>query len=88
MTKVSLPEGTEWLDFMTPVPADSPVGKRDVVRILQYEVREGREAGEVVVLPKAFIAKRNECCIYQLELFDGNEDKVSAGASAEAEREA
>ena len=39
-----LPEGTEWVDFMTPCSADSPVGKGDVVRILQYEVREGREA--------------------------------------------
>ncbi len=39
-----LPEGTEYLDFMTPVLADSPVGKGDVARILQYEVREGSEA--------------------------------------------
>jgi len=29
-----------------------------LVRDLQYEVREGREAGEVVVIPKAFIANR------------------------------
>ena len=43
-----LPEGTDWLDFMTPVSADSPVGKGVVARILQYEVREGREADEVV----------------------------------------
>lgn len=42
-----LPEGTEWLDFMTPRFADSPVGKQGVVvRILQYGVREGREAYE------------------------------------------
>ena len=36
---------------MTPLPADSPVGKGDVVRILQYGVREGGEAeatGELV----------------------------------------
>jgi len=65
---VFLPEGTEWLDFMTPDLADSPVGKRDVVRILQYEVREGREAGEVVVVPSAFIAKRDQTCILRLEV--------------------
>ena len=47
--KISLPEGTVWLDFMTPLPADSPVGKGDVARILQYGVREGREAREAGV---------------------------------------
>jgi len=62
-----LPEGTRYLDFMTPLPADSPVGEGDVVRILQCEAREGGEAGEVVVLPKAFIAKRNQSCIMRLE---------------------
>jgi len=36
------------------------------VRVLQYEVREGGEAGEVVVLPKAFIANRNGSLILQL----------------------
>ena len=59
MEEVVLPEGTDWFDFMTPVSADSLVGKSVVARELQYEVREGREAGEVVVLPSAFIAKRN-----------------------------
>jgi len=44
-----------------------------VVRFLQYEVREGREAGEVVVLPKAFIANCNQTCILRLEGFsDGH----------------
>ena len=28
-----------------------------VARVLQYGVREGREAGEVVVIPKAFYCK-------------------------------
>ncbi len=60
---VYLPEGTEWVDFMTPVLADSLVGKRVVARILQYEVREGGEAGEVVVLPNAFIANRDSSFI-------------------------
>jgi len=71
----SLPEGTEWVDFLTPISADSPVGGAGVVaRILQYEVREGREAGEVVVLPKAFIADRNQTCILLLEVFSGSQD--------------
>ncbi len=39
-------------------------------RFLQYEVREGREAGEVVVIPKAFIAKRNGPFILQLNVFE------------------
>ncbi len=39
-----------------------------VVHYLRYEVREGREAGEVVVLPKAFIAKRNSSFILRLEV--------------------
>jgi len=38
----------------------------NAVRELQYEVREGREAGEVVVLPKAFIANRNGSFILRL----------------------
>jgi len=60
----SLPEGSGSI-LMAPRPADSPVGKGDVARILQYEVREGREAGEVVVLPQAFIAKSNQSFILQ-----------------------
>ena len=64
MVSISLPEGTEWLDFMTPALADSLVGKCvAAVRDMQYEVREGREAGEVVVLPQAFIANRNSSFI-------------------------
>ena len=63
MTKGALLEGIEWEDFMTPLLTDSLVGKRVVVRILQYEVREGREAGEVVVVSKAFIAKRDSSFI-------------------------
>jgi len=60
----ALPEGTVWFDFFTPDSADSPVGKCvAVVRDMQYEVREGREVDEVVVLPKAFIAKRNSSFI-------------------------
>ncbi len=41
-----------------------------VARYLQYEVREGREAGELVVIPKAFIANRNGSFILQLNLFE------------------
>jgi len=66
-----LPEGTEWKDFMTPDPADSPVGKGVVVRILRYEVREGREAGEVVIVPYAFIVNRNSSFILQEVLHGG-----------------
>ena len=40
-----------------------------VAPFLQYEVREGREAGEVVVLPKAFIANCNGPFLLQLNLF-------------------
>jgi len=55
-----LPEGTEWTDFMTPCSADSPVGKGDVARILQYGVREGREASEDVYYPMSFYCKLHE----------------------------
>jgi len=34
--------------------SDGPGGR--LVRLLRYEVREGREAGEVVVIPQVFIA--------------------------------
>jgi len=59
----SFPEGTEVEILELPNFGDSPVGKGAVVRRLQYEVREGREAGEVVVVPSAFIAKRNQTFI-------------------------
>ena len=68
MDSNDLPEGTGGGLVVAPLPADSPVGEGDVVRVLQCEVREGREAGEVVVIPKAFIAKRNQSFILQLEL--------------------
>ena len=55
ITLALLPEGTEWKDFMTPSSADSLVGRGDVVRILQYGVREGSEAREAGVLG---------CCSY------------------------
>ena len=42
-------------------------GDQDPVRFLQYEVREGGEAGEVVVIPKAFIANCNGSFILQLD---------------------
>ncbi len=50
-----------------------------LVRSLQYEVREGREAGEVVVVPSAFIANRNSSFILHLEFFneDGDEGRES-----------
>ena len=52
-----------------------------VVHFLQYEVREGREVGEVVVIPKAFIAKCNQSFILQLDHFEEvfDEDQVPAG---------
>ena len=56
----SFPDGTEIEVIQTPGFGDSPVGRGAVVRKLQYEVREGREAGETVVVPQAFIAKRNQ----------------------------
>ncbi len=60
----ALPEGTMVeLDVAAPDPADSLVGESGVVRLLQYEVREGREAGEMVVIPTAFIAKRDSSFI-------------------------
>jgi len=62
---------------------DSPSDEtgRYPVRFLQYEVREGREAGEVVVLPKAFIANCNQTCILQLGGWV-DEDEVPTGARA------
>ena len=38
-------------------------GNLELVRLLQYEVREGREAGEAVIPPKALIANRNSSVI-------------------------
>ena len=60
---ISFPEGTEVEVLELPDFGDSPVGRGAVVRILQYEVREGSEADEVVVVPQAFIAKRNQSFI-------------------------
>ncbi len=60
---VWLPEGTEWEDFMTPVLADSPVGEGDVVRILQYGVREGREVSEAVKTIQEILAECESSCI-------------------------
>ncbi len=71
MTKeVLLPEGTSSVDFMTPMLADSLVGKRVVARIMQYEVREGHEADEMMIVPKAFLANRDSSFIL-LEVCDG-----------------
>ena len=43
---------------------DSLVGTPGLVaHMLQYEVREGREAGEAVIVPQAFIANRNSSFI-------------------------
>jgi len=50
-----------------------------LVRKLQYEVREGREAGEVVVIPKAFIANRNSSFILQ-EIANGDQSSEDEGA--------
>ena len=59
-------------------------GGTEVVRELQYEVREGREAGEVVVIPKAFIANRNGSFILQLEMFDEISIQFGADCGSEA----
>ncbi len=69
---LSLPEGTDRKANVLRSDADSLVGKRVVVRELQYGVREGREAGEVVIIPKAFIADRDSCFIL-LEVTGGEE---------------
>ena len=53
----------------TAVQLDSLPGDQ-LVHLLQYEVREGREAGEVVVIPESFIADRNQSVILQLNLFE------------------
>ena len=45
-------------------------GVTGLVWDLQYEVREGREAGEAVVIPTAFIANRNSSFIL-LEVVKG-----------------
>ncbi len=63
---VFLPEGTEWLDFMTPMLADSPVGKGDVVRILQYGVREGREVRRAVHTIETILAECENPCILEV----------------------
>jgi len=54
-----------------------------LVHLLQYEVREGREAGEVVVIPKAFIAKRNSSFILLGRVED--EVQVQGGGSNRSE---
>ena len=64
MSDYSLPEGTRLTLCVEGLRgfADSPVGE-GVVRKLQYGVREGREAGEVVCIPEAFIADRDSSFI-------------------------
>ena len=67
------PEGTELDLCSTSVLSGQPgrEGVMGVVRLLQYEVREGSEAGEAVVVPQAFIANCNSSFIL-LEV-EGNE---------------
>ncbi len=72
MIEELFPEGTEV------VLQDSAFGGQPgregvtgLVRFLQYEVREGREAGEAVIIPTAFIAKRNSSFI-MLEVCNGS----------------
>ena len=60
-------------------------GGTEVVRHLQYEVREGGEAGEVVVIPKAFIANCNQSfLLLVVEEDEDGEDAVPTGSGAEA----
>jgi len=54
------PEGTELVDWLDSEFRGQP-GR--VARVLQYGVREGREAGEVVCIPEAFIANCNSLFI-------------------------
>ena len=68
----TFPEGTDRNVQLLRWPADSPVGKCVLVRDMQYEVREGSEAGEVVIVPVGFIANCNSSFIL-LEVV-GNEE--------------
>jgi len=61
LQKRLLPEGTDFIDFWAPVSADSPVGRQ--ARNLQYEVHEGGDGDEVMIVPEAFIANRNQSFI-------------------------
>jgi len=83
MWNISLPEGTEVEILEIPSFGDSPVGKGAVVRDMQYEVREGGEAGEVVIIPKAFIAKRNQSFILLVQeaVDDSSPEGFEAGRS-------
>ncbi len=65
-----LPEGTGWLDFMTPMPADSPVGEGVVVRILQYGVREGSEASVAGALSLKLIRRMRDIMQFAVRGFD------------------
>ena len=61
---ILLPDGTEvHFQVDSDASADSPVGGRGVVRELQYEVREGGDGDEVIVIPTAFIANRDSSFI-------------------------
>ncbi len=65
---------------------DELVSGDKVVRILQYEVREGREAGEVVVIPQAFIANCNSSFILQ-EVMGGDQAVRDSGGSGVSDGE-
>ena len=58
------------LDILGDLPDDQGLA---VAPFLQYEVREGGEADELIVLPKAFIAKRNQTFILRLGGGDGEQ---------------
>ena len=49
---------------------DQLVGRGELVRKLRYEVREGGEADEVMIVPQAFIANRNSSFILQLIILE------------------
>ena len=71
-----LPEGTEV--FLSDFALGGQPGREGVkglVRLLQYEVREGREADEAVIIPTAFIARRDSSFIL-LEVV-GDEEGLS-----------
>jgi len=62
-TQDLLPEGTDRVVSWLRSSADSPVGKGLLVRKLQYEVREGGDGDEVMIIPGAFIADRDSSFI-------------------------
>jgi len=78
-TTALFPEGTE-LELLKYSELGGQPGREGVtglVRELQYEVREGREASEAVIIPTAFIANRDSSFIL-LEVSGGEDQTCQA----------